>query len=108
MTLSQFWQFYQQIERSIDRSYSTQTTPDLEDVNRARLKTNEVKSQALLGRFIQQSNQNNLYRVISTAHSQKVAPTMKSHWMNSTNHFEEVEKIQHLVRIRFDTRISRT
>ena len=36
----------------------TKTTPDIEDTNRARLKTNEEKGQALLGRFIQQSNQN--------------------------------------------------
>ena len=37
MTLSQFWQFYQQMEGS-DR---TQTTPDLEDMNGAKLTTNE-------------------------------------------------------------------
>ena len=36
----------------------TKTTPDLEDTNRARLETNEEKGQALLGRFIPQSNQN--------------------------------------------------
>ena len=36
----------------------TKTTPDIEDTNRARLKTNEEKGQALPGRFIQQSNQN--------------------------------------------------
>ena len=36
----------------------TKTAPDTEDTNKARLKTNEEKSQALLGRFIQQSNQN--------------------------------------------------
>ena len=40
----------------------TQTTPDLENVNGARLKTNEEKGQALLGRFIEQSNQNNLHK----------------------------------------------
>ena len=50
------WQFYQQMKRN-DR---TKTAPDLEDANRSRLKTNEEKGQALLGRFIQQSNQNNL------------------------------------------------
>ena len=36
----------------------TKTAPDTEDTNKARLKTNEEKGQALLGRFIQQSNQN--------------------------------------------------
>ena len=50
------WQFYQQIKRN----GRTKTTTDLEDANRSRLKTNEEKGQALLGRFIQQSNQNNL------------------------------------------------
>ena len=89
MTLSQFWQFYQQMEES-DR---TQTTPDLEDMHWARLKTNEEKGQALLGRFIPQSSQNNfdekkhILSDISTAHSQKVAPTMKSQIMNSMKHF---------------------
>ena len=38
----------------------TKTTPDLENTNKAMLKTNEEKGQALLGRFIQMSNQNNL------------------------------------------------
>ena len=38
----------------------TKTTPDIEDTNRARLKTKEEKDQSLLGRFIQHSNQNNL------------------------------------------------
>ena len=38
----------------------TKTTPDLEDTNRAKLKTNEEKGQALLERFMQLSNQNNL------------------------------------------------
>ena len=37
----------------------TKTTPDLEDTNRVRLKSNEEKGQAVLGRFIEQSNQNN-------------------------------------------------
>ena len=36
----------------------TKTAPDTEDTNKARLKTNEEKGEALLGRFIQQSNQN--------------------------------------------------
>ena len=36
------------------------TTPDLEDTNKARVKTNEEKGQALLERFIQQSNQNHI------------------------------------------------
>ena len=36
----------------------TKTTSDLEDANRSRLKINEEKGQAVLGRFIQQSNQN--------------------------------------------------
>ena len=44
--------------------------------------------------------------MISTAHSQKVALTVESHRMNSTKHLQEAKKIQHLVRIRFDTRIS--
>ena len=51
-TLTQFRQFYQQMEGN-DR---TKTTPDIEDTNRARIKTNEEKDQSLLGRFIQQSN----------------------------------------------------
>ena len=38
----------------------TETTPDLEDANRSRLKTNEEKGQDLLGRVIEQSNQNDL------------------------------------------------
>ena len=42
-TLSQFWQFYQQMEVS-DR---TQTTPDFEDMNGARLKTNEEKGKGI-------------------------------------------------------------
>ena len=54
--LTQFWQFYQQMEGNDH----TKTTLDLEDTNRARLKTNEEKGQALLGRFIQQRNQNNI------------------------------------------------
>ena len=55
-TLTRFWQFYQQMEGN----GRTKTTPDLKDPNKARLKTNEEKGQALLGRFIQLSNQNNL------------------------------------------------
>ena len=47
--LTQFWQFYQQTEGN----GRTKTTPQLEDTNRARIKTYK-------GRFIQQSNQNNL------------------------------------------------
>ena len=38
----------------------TETTLDLKDANGARLKYNEDKGQALLGQFIQESNQNNL------------------------------------------------
>ena len=107
-----FWQFYQQMEGN-DR---TKTTPDLEDTNRVRLKTNEEKGQALFGRFIDQSNQNNweerkhvlsdLNR--SAEHVHKVALTMNSQRRNSTKPLEEAERILHLVRIGFDIRTSRT
>ena len=93
----------------------TKTTPDLEDTNRVRLKTNEEKGQAVLGRFIEQSNQNNseeskhvlsdLNR--SAEHVHKVALTMNSQ-RNSTKPLEEAERILHLVRIGFDIRTSRT
>ena len=105
-TLSQFWQFYQQMEGS-DR---TQTTPDLEDMNGARLKTNEEKGQALLGRFIQQSNQNNLderKHILSDLNStlSENGPDDEITEEEFNEALKEVEKIQHLVRIWFDTRI---
>ena len=107
-TLTQFWQFYQHMEGN-DR---TKTTPDLENTNRARLETNEEKGQALLGRFIPQSNQSrkkrSMHRLISTEHLHKVAPTMNSQRRNSTKPLEEAGRIQNLVRIRFDTQISRS
>ena len=94
----------------------TKTNPDLENTNRVRLKTNEEKGQALLGRFIEQSNQNNseerkhvlsdLNR--SAEHVHKVALTMNSQRRNSTKPLEEAERILHLVRIGFDIRTSRT
>jgi len=43
----------------MEGSDRTKTTPDSEDANRSSLRTNEEKSQALFGRFMQQSNQNN-------------------------------------------------
>ena len=42
--LTQFWQFYQQMEGNDH----TKTTLDLEDTNRARLETSVEKGQALL------------------------------------------------------------
>ena len=49
-----------------------------------------------------------MYCVISTEHLPKVAPTMNSQRQNSTKSSEEAGKIQHLVRIGFDTWILRT
>ena len=107
-----FWQFYQQMEGND----LTKTIPDLEDTNRVRLKTKEEKGQALLGRFIEQSNQNNweerkhvlsdLNR--SAEHVHKVALTMNSQRRNSTKPLEEAERILHLVQIGFDIQTSRT
>ena len=44
----------------MERNDITKRTPDLQNTNMTRLKTNEEKGEALLGRFIQQSNQNSL------------------------------------------------
>ena len=38
----------------------TKTTSDLEDTDRAKLKTNEEKGQSSHGRFMQQSHQNKI------------------------------------------------
>ena len=55
-TLTHFWHFYQQMEGS---SANTNTS-DLIDASGAVLKTSKEKGSALLQRFVQQSNQNNL------------------------------------------------
>ena len=49
-----------------------------------------------------------MYWLISTEHLHKVAPTMNSQSRDSTKLLEEAGRIQHLVQIGFDTRISRT
>ena len=55
-TLTQFWQFYQQMEGK----RGTDTTPDMIDMQGGLLKTNEEKGTALFERFVQQSDQSNL------------------------------------------------
>ena len=55
-TLTHFWQFYRQMEGCAANT----NTPDLIDASGAVLKTNKEKGSALLQRFVQQSNQNNL------------------------------------------------
>ena len=55
-TLTHFWQFYRQMEGSA----ASTNTPDLIDASGAVLKTSKEKGSALLQRFVQQSNQNNL------------------------------------------------
>ena len=54
--LTHFWQFYRQMEGCAANT----NTPDLVDANGAVLKTSKEKGSALLQRFVQQSNQNNL------------------------------------------------
>ena len=55
-TPTHFWQFYRQMQGCAANS----NTPDLIDASGAVLKTNKEKGSALLHRFVQQSNQNNL------------------------------------------------
>ena len=55
-TLTHFWQFYRQME-SCDANTST---PGLIDASGEVLKTSKEKGSALLQRFVQQRNQNNL------------------------------------------------
>ena len=55
-TLTHFWQFYLQMEGCAANT----NTPDLIDASGSVLKTSKEKGSALLQRFIQQSNQNNL------------------------------------------------
>ena len=55
-TLTHFWHFYRQMEGCAANT----NTPDLIDASGAALKTNKEKGSALLQRFVQQSNQNNL------------------------------------------------
>ena len=55
-TLTHFWQFYRQMEGCAANT----NTPDLIDASGAVLKTSKEKGSALLQRFVQQSNQNNL------------------------------------------------
>ena len=54
--LTHFWQFYRQM---VGCAAST-NTPDLIDASEAVLKTSKEKGSALLQRFVQQSNHNNL------------------------------------------------
>ena len=70
--------FHNSGQSTMAGSDRTQTTPDLEDLNAARLKTNEEKGQALLGRFIQteQPKATLTKGSISQQHTQKVVPTM--------------------------------
>ena len=55
-TLTHFWQFYRQMEGCAANT----NTLDLIDASGAVLKTSKEKGSALLQRFVQQSNQNNL------------------------------------------------
>ena len=55
-TPTHFWQFYRQMQGCAANT----NTPDLIDASGAVLKTNKEKGSALLQRFVQQSNQNNL------------------------------------------------
>ena len=55
-TPTHFWQFYRQMEGC---ALNTSTT-DLIDASGAVMKTSKEKGSALLQRFVQQSNQNNL------------------------------------------------
>ena len=55
-TLTHFWQFYIQMEGCTANT----STPDLIGTSGAVLKTSKEKGSALLQRFVQQSNQNNL------------------------------------------------
>ena len=55
-TFTHFWQFYRQMEGCAANT----NTPDLTDASGAVLKTSKEKGSALLQRFVQQSNQNNL------------------------------------------------
>ena len=55
-TFSHFWQFYRQMEGCAVNT----NTPDLIDASGAVLKTSKEKGSALLQRFVQQDNQNNL------------------------------------------------
>ena len=55
-TLTHFWLFYRQMEGCAANT----NTPDLIDASGSVLKTSKEKSSALLQRFVQQSNQNNL------------------------------------------------
>ena len=55
-TLTHFWQFYRQMEGCAANT----NTPDLMDASGSVLKTSKEKGSALLQRFVQQSNQNNL------------------------------------------------
>ena len=55
-TLTHFWQFYRQMEGCAANT----NTPDLIDASGSVLKTSKEKGSALLQRFVQQSNQNNL------------------------------------------------
>ena len=55
-SLTHFWQFYRQMEGCAANT----NTPDLIEASGAVLKTSKEKGSALLQRFVQQSNQNNL------------------------------------------------
>ena len=55
-TLTQFWNFYQQMEGAT----TAKTTPDLHGPSGQVLKTNGEKGEALLVRFIEQSDQKNV------------------------------------------------
>ena len=55
-TLTHFWQFYRQMEGCAANT----NTSDLIDASGSVLKTSKEKGSALLQRFVQQSNQNNL------------------------------------------------
>ena len=55
-TLTQFWNFYQQMEGR----NNNHTTPDLVDATGTVLKTNSEKGSAFLGRFLEQSDQKNI------------------------------------------------
>ena len=55
-TLTHFWHFY----RPMEGCAANTNTPDLIDASGSVLKTSKEKGSALLQRFVQQSNQNNL------------------------------------------------
>ena len=108
-TLIQFWQFYQQTEGN----GRTKTTPDLKDTNRARLKTNKEKGQATWAiHTTEQPKQPRGKEAYTELSQQNTCTKWPRRWTYrggiQRSPLEEAGRIQHLVQIGFDTRISRT